>query len=41
MTPGPLPPDNAGPEELRAYYRAVADAAMAAVVAELTKPSTP
>lgn len=31
--PGPRPPENASPEELSAYYRALADAAMAAVVA--------
>ncbi len=41
MTPNPLPPENASPEELRAYYRAVADAAMAAVLAGLALPSTP
>lgn len=39
MTPDPLPPENASPEELRAYYRAVADAALAAVLAGLALPS--
>ena len=33
MTPSPLPPENASAEDVRAYYRALADAAMAAVVA--------
>jgi len=39
MTPDPLPPENASPDELRAYFRAVADAAMAAVVAGPPLPS--